>query len=163
MIHGDVGLNIFNTEALRVAKDLGLKSAALSFELRLKQIEDISKCIDTEIITYGRLPLMTTENCVIKSALGTCSCDNSPQLRDRRGLMFPVLKTFGCRSVIYNTKKIFLADKQRDYSSIGLWAERLSFTTENARECMLVTSRYMGLDTYEPQGCTSGLYYRGVE
>jgi putative protease len=163
LLHGDVGLNIFNTEALRTAQEMGLVSAALSFELRLRQIEDISKCIDTEIISYGRLPLMTTENCIVKSALNSCSCDNSPQLRDRLGLTFPVLKTFGCRNMIYNTKKIFLADRQQDYWAIGLWAQRLSFTTENARECVLVASRYLKLDTFEPQGCTTGLYYRGVE
>lgn len=162
-LHGDIGLNIFNTEALRSAQEMGLISAALSFELRLRQIEDISKCIDTEMIAYGRLPLMVTENCIVKNSMNSCSCDNSPQLRDRKGLAFPVLKAFGCRNVIYNSKKIFLADKASDYFSAGLWAARLSFTTENAKECSLVAARYMGLDTYEPQGCTAGLYYRGVE
>ncbi len=163
MLHGDTGLNIFNSEALRTAQEMGLISAALSFELRFRQIQDIAKCIDTEIITYGRLPLMTTENCVVKTAGGSCSCDNSPQLRDRRGLMFPVVRVFGCRNVILNTKKLFLCGREQDYMSIGLWAERLSFTTENARECQMVTARYLGLDTFDPQGGTAGLYYRGVE
>lgn len=162
-LHGDVGLNIFNTEALRSAQEMGLITAALSFELRLRQIEDISKCIQTEMIVYGRLPLMVMENCVVKNSLNSCSCDNSPQLRDRKGMAFPVLKAYGCRNVIYNSKKIFLADRFQDYYSVGLWAARLSFTTENAKECALVAARYMGLDTYEPQGCTTGLYYRGVE
>lgn len=163
VLHGDTGLNIFNSESLKTAQDMGLSSATISFELRLKQIRDMSKCIDTEIITYGRLPLMTTENCVIKTATGTCACETTPELCDRRGLTFPVFKAFGCRNVIYNTKKIYLAGRQHDFSSIGLWAERLCFTTENARECELTTARYLGLDTYEPQGCTAGLYYRGVE
>ena len=163
ILRGDTGLNIFNTESLRTMREGGLISAALSFELRLAQIRDISKSIDTEIITYGRLPLMTTENCVIKNSLGVCSCDNSPQLRDRRGMNFPVLKSFGCRNVIYNSKKIFLAGREDDYSALGLWAQRLAFTTENAKECLLIASRYLGLHTYEPQGCTAGLYYRGVE
>ncbi len=163
ILRGDTGLNIFNSESLRTMRENGLVSAALSFELRFAQIRDISKSIDTEIITYGRLPLMITENCVVKSSLGVCSCDNSPQLRDRRGMNFPVAKSFGCRNIIYNSKKIFLAGRDNDYSALGLWAQRLSFTTENAKECLLIASRYMGLDTYEPHGCTAGLYYRGVE
>ena len=163
ILRGDTGLNVFNSESLQTLREEGLISAALSFELRLTQMRDISKGIDTEIVTYGRLPLMITENCVVKSALGVCSCDNSPQLRDRQGLNFPVLKTFGCRNVIYNSKKLFLADRESDFSALGLWAQRLSFTTENARECVSVAARCMKLDTYEPQGCTAGLYYRGVE
>jgi len=162
-LRGDTGLNIFNSESLRTARDLGFISAALSFELRLAQIRDISKCMDTEIITYGRLPLMITENCMLKSATNTCACDNSPQLRDRRGAMFPVMKAFGCRNQVLNSEKIFLADKKEHYSSIGLWAERLSFTTENEKECVLIAARYSGLGNYEIQSRTTGLYYRGVE
>lgn len=163
ILRGDTGLNIVNSESLRTLRESGLISAALSFELRLAQIRDISKSIDTEIITYGRLPVMITENCVVKSSLGVCSCDNSPHLRDRRGMNFPIVKTFGCRNIVFNSKKIFLAGRESDYSDIGLWAQRLSFTTENAKECLLIASRYLNLDTYEPQGCTAGLYYRGVE
>lgn len=163
MLRGDTGLNIFNSESLKAVRDLGFVSAALSFELRLAQIRDISKCMDTEIITYGRLPLMVTENCTVKSATNTCACDNSPQLRDRRGAMFPVVKVFGCRNQVLNSEKIFLADKAEHYSSIGLWAQRLCFTTENAKECVLITERYMGLGNYEIQSRTTGLYYRGVE
>jgi putative protease len=162
-VRGDFGLNIFNSQSLRVARDLGLISATLSFEMRLEQIRDISKCIDTEIITYGRLPLMITENCVIKNSMGVCACDNFSGILDRQGASFPVIRAFGCRNVILNSKKLFMADKRRDVSVVGLWAERLLFTTENANECLSVIRRYMGLGDYAPGGFTRGLYYKGVE
>ena len=162
-IRGDYGLNIFNSFSLKVMKDLKLLSCALSFELRFEQIRDISKCIDTEIIAYGRLPLMITENCIIKNDLGTCGCDNFPGLTDRTGAQFPVLKEFGCRSGIYNSKKLFLADKPERTDRIGLWAKRLMFTTENAGECMKIIKSYMGQSDFEPVGFTRGLYFRGVE
>ena len=40
------------------------------YELKLAQIRDLSKCIDLEVVVYGRLPLMVTENCLIRNALG---------------------------------------------------------------------------------------------
>ncbi|MDR2357662.1 MAG: U32 family peptidase [Oscillospiraceae bacterium] len=162
-VRGDFGLNIFNSQSLRVVKDLGLKSATLSFELRLEQIRDVSKGIDTEIITYGRLPLMYTENCIIKTGMGVCACDNFSGLKDRQGVSFPVIRAFGCRNTLLNSKKLFMADKRQDTSSIGLWAERLLFTTENAMECLSVMRRYLGVGDYAPGGFTRGLYYKGVE
>jgi putative protease len=162
-VRGDFGLNIFNSQSLRVARDLGLKSATISFELRLDQIRDISKCIDTEMIAYGRLPLMITENCVIKNSMGVCACDNFSGLLDGRGATFPVVRAFGCRNTILNSKKLFMADKRREAAAAGLWAERLLFTTENANECLSVIRRYMGLGDYAPGGFTRGLYYKGVE
>jgi putative protease len=163
LLRGDTGLNIFNSESLHALRELGFISSALSFELRLAQIRDISKCIDTEIITYGRLPLMITENCTLKSSTNACACDNFPLLRDRRGALFPVMKLFGCRNLVLNSEKIFLADRFEHYSSIGLWAQRLSFTTENPKECVQIAARYLGLGNYEIPSRTTGLYYRGVE
>jgi len=162
-VRGDFGLNAFNSETLRVLRDLGLKSATLSFELRLAEIRDLSKPIDTELIVYGRLPLMITENCVVKNSSGVCTCDSFFGLTDKQGAVFPVVPEFGCRNIVLNSKKLYMADKRLATSSIGLWAERLSFTTENAHECVAVMKRYMGLIEYEPTGYTRGLYYRGVE
>jgi len=162
-VRGDFGLSVFNSEALCVLRDLGLKSATLSFELRLAEIRDLSMAIDTELIVYGRLPLMITENCIVKSSAGVCTCDSFFGLTDRQGAVFPVVPEFGCRSILLNSKKLYMADKRLATSSLGLWAERLSFTTENAHECVAVMKRYMGTMEYEPTGYTRGLYYRGVE
>ena len=74
-----------------------------------------------------------------------------------------MVKEFGCRSVIYNSKKLFLADRSADYANLGLWGARLAFTTENPTECARTVRRYAGLDNYEPVGHTRGLYYRGVD
>lgn len=162
-VRGDFGLNVYNSRSLNVLKELGLKSATLSFEMRIEQIRDISKSLDTELIVYGRLPLMITENCIIKNSKGMCSCDNFSGLTDKNGFVFPVVREFGCRNVILNSKKLFLADRQSDYMTGGLWGVRLAFTTENAVECASVVGRYLNKNEYEPSGYTRGLYYRGVE
>ena len=160
---GDFGLNVFNSETLSVLHDLGLKSATISFELRMAEIRDLSKSIDTELIVYGRLPLMITENCIIRKSTGVCRCESFFGLTDKQGAVFPVVPDFGCRNILLNSKKLYMADKRHATSAVGLWAERLNFTTENAHECVAVVKGYMGLSSYEPTGYTRGLYYRGVE
>ena len=49
-VRGDYGLNIYNSQTLKVFKEIGLKSATLSFEMRLEQIRDISKTLQSEIL-----------------------------------------------------------------------------------------------------------------
>ncbi|WP_297212270.1 U32 family peptidase [uncultured Flavonifractor sp.] len=162
-LRGDFGLEVYNSQAVKEYKRLGLASLTLSFELKLAQIRDISKSLDTELITYGRLPLMLMENCIIKNRAGQCACQNTNILTDRKGARFPVVKAPGCRNELLNSQKLFLADKAADYRHIGLWAQRLLFTTENPRECVQVTQRYLGQGSWSPNEYTRGLYYRDVE
>lgn len=162
-VRGDFGLQIFNSQAAKEYKRLGLKSLTASFELKLAQIRDLAKVVDTELIVYGRLPLMITENCIIHNHSGKHTCGNVNLLTDRKGVRFPVVKAWGCRNEILNAKKLFLADKEQDYKRAGLWAIRLSFTTENALECAQVLERYRGQGSYTPTDFTRGLYYRDVE
>ena len=162
-LRGDFGLEIFNAQALKELKRLGFRSATASFELKLAQIRDMSKIIDVEMITYGRLPLMITESCIIKNRTGRCNCQNINTLTDRKGMQFPVLPAPGCRNEIFNAQKLFLADKDADYQRIGLWAQRLMFTTENPRECVQAAQCYVKGDRWTPHEYTRGLYYRDVE
>ncbi len=164
-ICGDFGLNLFNSRAMNVARGLGLESVTASFELTLPQIRDLSKPLPTELLAYGRLPLMLTENCVIRNRTGRCACRSGPtKLVDRKGEEFRILRDQdSCRSVIYNGKKLFLLDKQPELRNLGLWALRLQFTTENAREVDTVLSVLRGGAVFDPGACTRGLYYRGVE
>ena len=106
---------------------------------------------------------MVSDQCIIKNSAGRCNCENSPQLADRHGSVFPVIREFGCRNVVLNAHRLFLADKRADYENIGLWGARLLFTTESARECVLIAKTYAGAAEYSPTNITRGLYYRGVK
>ena len=162
-VRGDFGLNAFNSRTLDVLRTAGFLSATASFELRLPQIRDLIKPIDTEMIIYGRLPVMVSDQCVIRLSAGKCNCQMPGQLSDRTGSVFPVMKEYGCRNVIYNAHKLFLADRQQDLAGAGLWGMRLLFTNESARECLEVAKAYLGISEYRPNMVTRGLYYRGVE
>ena len=164
-IHGDFGLNIYNSVSMNVLRDLELASATVSFEMTLPQIRDVSKGVNAELIAYGRLPLMVTEHCLMKNRTGECSCQNSSaRLIDKTGAEFPIIKDGGnCRSVLLNGKKLSWLDRQNDLAKLGLWAIRLYFTTENMREVDRVLNDYLDPQPFDPGACTRGLYLRGVE
>lgn len=162
-LRGDFGLNAFNSYTLEMLNEMGFLSATASFELRIAQIKDMAKPLDTELIVYGRLPLMVSDQCIIKESAGRCACQTPTQMADRMGSVFPVVKEYGCRNVVYNAHKLYLADKKEDLYSAGLWGLRMMFTTESARECVEVAKGHMGLSDYKPNVLTRGLYYRGVD
>ena len=164
-VRGDFGLNIYNSRSMQYLRAQGVDSQLLSFELTLPQIRDISKAVPSEVLVYGRLPLMLMENCVIKNRTGTCACDAGvTKLVDRMGEEFPIVKDGGsCRNVLLNGKKLYLLDKLAAFRGMGLWALRLSFTTENAGEVDKVLADWVRGGTFEPGSYTRGLYQRGVE
>jgi len=164
-IHGDFGLNIYNSRSLSVCRELELATACLSFEMTLPQIRDLSKYVPTEIIVYGRLPLMVVEHCLIKNRTGQCTCHLGPtKLTDKTGAEFPIIKDGdNCRSVLLNGKKLYWLDRQEDLRKLGLWAIRLCFTTENAQETDRVLQDFIQGTPMDPGTSTRGLYLRGLE
>ncbi len=164
-VRGDFGLNLYNSLAVNFARDLQLRSACLSFEMTLPQIRDVSKAVPSELLIYGRLPLMLTENCLIRGKTGQCTCHTSPaKLTDKTGAEFPIIKDGDtCRSVLLNGKKLYWLDRQEDLARLGLWATRLYFTTENPKEVDRILSACQNPTPFDPGACTRGLYLRGVE
>lgn len=162
---GDFGLNLYNSGSMNCARDLLLRSACLSFEMTLPQIRDVSKAVPTELLIYGRFPLMVTENCLIKGKTGTCTCHiASAKLTDKTGAQFPIIKDgTACRSVLLNGKKLYWLDRQEDLMRLGLWAKRIYFTTENPKEVDRILSDCENEAPFDPGVCTRGLYLRGVE
>ena len=164
-IRGDFGLNLYNSTAMNMARQLELTSATVSFEMTLAQIRDVSKAVPAEMLCYGRLPLMVTENCLIRGRTGQCSCHLGPaKLTDKTGAEFPVIRDgASCRSILLNGKKLSLLDRREDLSRLGLWATRLCFTTENVREVDQVLSYYTDPAPFDPGANTRGLYLRGLD
>ena len=164
-IRGDYCLNLYNSAAVNAARNLELKSAALSIEMTLPQIRDVSKGVNTELLCYGRLPLMVTENCLIKGRTGSCNCHLGPaKLTDKTGADFPIIRDGeSCRSILLNGKKLYMLDRQTDLDKLGLWAIRLCFTTENAKEVDRVLQSCSRPVPFDPGACTRGLYLRGLD
>ena len=115
-INGDIGLNVFNRLTSNFFRDLGLNSITLSPELNSSQIQKIVNKNDTELnlISYGRLPVMTMKHCpfsIIKNCKDEKSCPTCRYknyfLRDEKNVDFEVLRqnTF---TEIFNSYPILL-------------------------------------------------------
>ncbi|WP_295149671.1 U32 family peptidase [uncultured Peptoniphilus sp.] len=115
-LNADIGLNIFNGNSLDFFKELGFKSATLSPEMNSGQIQNIIKGQDMEVnvISYGRVPVMTMKhcpysiekNCKDERNCPTCKFKNY-LLRDEKSVDFEVLRqnTF---TEIFNSYPILL-------------------------------------------------------
>lgn len=164
-LRGDFGLEVYNSECARIYEEQGLESLTLSFEQRLSRVREQNKELPSELLVYGRLPLMITENCIYKARDGKCNygCRDKQSILDRKRARFPVLRAWGCRNEIFNGLPLWLADKQSELNKAGLWALRLSFTLEHPQECVEILDAYLGQGDYVPEQYTRGLYFRDVE
>lgn len=161
--YGSFRLNIFNQRSAEFFLENGCESITLSPELNLSQIRDIAGKFHCECIVYGHLPLMITENCIIRNQK-TCLCEGENYITDRLGISFPVVKDDDiCRSVILNAKPIYMADKYEDLRRSHIRCRHLMFTTENKLECAAVCSDYFSeCGNALTEQFTRAHFYKGV-
>lgn len=165
-LRGDFGLEVYNAECARMYGAMGFESVTLSFEQRLARLREQKKPVASEMVAYGRFPLMITQNCIYQSRNGKCrqGCKEEQSIIDRKKARFPVRKAYGCRNEIFNSLPLWLADRKQELNRCGVWALRLNFTVESAEECAAVMAAYAGEDSVAaPEAFTRGLYFRDVE
>lgn len=153
------GMNVFNSQALEMLEESGVRDALVSCELTLAQIRSLGGRLPRGILAYGYIPLMLTRNCPIKNKLNCAQCGSGSFLTDRMGVKFPVRCSFGC-SEILNSLPVYLGDRLREVE--GADYRLLYFTCETAGECEKVTSGFKAGAPFDGK-YTRGLYYRGVE
>ena len=159
-LHGDFSLNAANSQALTVWA-AELEDITLSFELTLSQIRKLKKPLPAGIIVYGRLPLMSTENCMIRNYTD-CKKGKGALLTDRTGRSFPVACDHGCKNVLFNATPLYLADRSREWQDTGISFGRLLFTDETPTQIARIIDEYAMGRGLPPADHTRGLYYRGV-
>jgi len=123
----DFYVHCFNSATLKLLAELGVNRATLHPELNLSQVRDIEKCIDTELVIYGKIPLMKLGNPQV-----------SGYVKDRTGARF-----YAHGDMIYNSVPIFVADKLLDVEKAGITHGRLVFTTESAEEVRTIVQAYL--------------------
>ena len=158
---GGFGLNIVNPYAAETAARLGLSDITAGFEAKLSKIGGLCGTIPVGIIVYGRLPVMLTRNCPIKSAAGGCkSCTG--RLTDRTGREFPVIcqkSESGSYCEILNSDVLMMTDRLGEISADFI---ELHFTDETAEEVRRVIRLCKEEKRVLETGFTRGLYYRGI-
>ncbi len=165
----DSNLYTYSNEAAEYFYHLGMMQDTIPVELNRKEIlrRENSR---SEMIIYGRLPLMITAQCIHKNTLGCMHQHKVLNLKDRYSVHFPV-KNFcpECYNVIYNSLPVCLFKEDATVKKIAPAAVRLSFTTETEEETEQILTIYG--DIYKnggilgqlPMKCTNGHFKRGVE
>ncbi|MCR5256096.1 MAG: U32 family peptidase [Acetatifactor sp.] len=136
---GDAGLYTWNRESFEAFND-DIDIQTLPFELKREEYRYLEHgAVPLEKIVYGRVPMMITANCVIKTSFG---CRNGKDegfayLKDRINTGFPVkVNCNDCSNIIYNSVPLSLHDSYRFLKDEYLC--RLEFTTENSEEVKTV-------------------------
>nr|WP_246565886.1 U32 family peptidase [Tissierella carlieri] len=184
-IHGDIGLNIFNSYSLEYLKNIGLGSVTLSPELNLNQIKKINEHSDafTETIVYGYLPVMVTKHCPMSlvkgckndKACGSCQYAKGYGLKDRMNITFKMDRRDGFTN-IYNSVPLMVLDTLKQIYNSGVSMARLDFTmeTKNIRNIQRAFYDYSKgiiddnsarefIESFrEDTSITNGHYFRGI-
>lgn len=151
-VFGDFGLNIFNSESANL-----IDNPILSFELTLEQANKIN-AKNTGIIVYGKVPLMLTRNCPIKTSIGCYECNKKGKLTDRKGYEFPVIcSDYPCVEML-NCVPIYMLDRMDEVKTDFA---HFYFSTESVEE----VENIILLNEKKPKPpfkYTRGLYQRGA-
>lgn len=184
-IHGDMGLNIFNSYTAKYLYSLGINTLTLSPELTLEQIKNINQRIggNLEAIAYGYLPAMITETCpmaLVKACKDDkdchkCNFAKGYGLKDRMDMVFYMSRTRGI-STIYNSVPLMVLDSIKSILNSGISNIRLDFTweNENIHDIQSIYYDYINdlaskddvnkfLENFKKHtNITKGHYYRGI-
>lgn len=173
----DYNMYTYNDAAASAFSRLGAVRNTIPLELNKKEILHRDNRA-SEMLVYGRYPLMVSAQCVRRNT-GLCSAaDGRPYesgicyLRDRYRTEFPV-KSFcgGCYNVIYNSLPVLLFSVLAELEEMGVRRFRMDFTVETAEQTDRILALYAqfvrGARSEYPKEWqshyTNGHYYRGVE
>ena len=153
-------LNITNSYTLNLFSEF--ESAQLSSELTIKELCAIKKSCCTEVSVYGRLPLMTFENCPVR-ANGKCDKGKSKNsLVDRMNEEFPLICAEGCFCVLLNSKPVYMADKLSELMACGIKYFKMDFTVESKEECQRIIKDFQSaLKDEKVEGMKNNTFTRG--
>ena len=155
VIFGDWQLNIFNSAALEILSQWGVKQVALSPELSLGQIGALSggSSVAREVTVFGAMELMVSEYCVLGAVLGGKSGDTSCAmpcmkknkdyfLKDKAGFSFPVAVDDHCRSHIFNARDLCIVKELADLRKNGISVVRLDLRRYSSEDSAKIISIY---------------------
>lgn len=164
----DAGVYTWNTEALKWADENGFTQVTAPYELNKKELRRRDSS-SSEIIIYGRIPLMVTVQCLRKNLTG---CSGNPgviYLKDRTKRVFPVKHDcIFCYNTVYNSEILSLIGEKDFLDAAGFTMRRISFTTETRDESedVLLAFERMNHGTLTENlniSYTKGHFNRGVE
>lgn len=164
----DHSLYEFNRRCDRLYDEWGRDRQTLPLELNYRELKQLG--MPGEIVVYGHLPVMVSNQCIRSTTKG---CSHKPEvlwLKDRTGAQFPVRNhcTF-CYNTIYNANPLSLLGNRDEVMRLKPSSVRLQFTVETPEEAGRIADAcaqaYLnGKNVPEAvQNFTRGHFKRGVE
>ena len=183
----DYNLNAMNRQTVEYWKEQGADNVCLSVEANLQEINQMGDR-ECEMVVYGYLPLMKTQQCPIGNYAGGkdghkyCSERNNEDLyflRDRKGVKFPLMTDCErCVCTILNGKPLFTLKFYDEILESTTGYVRLDFTKEGPGRTEKIARAYgemtADVERISPatrnllgemseKGNTKGHFFRGVE
>lgn len=111
-----------------------------------------------EFIIYGRIPVMISAGCLLKTEAGCKKKETLLRLQDRKGMEFPVRNVCRyCYNMILNSVPIYIKEEEERLSRFRFGALCYRFTVETEKQTEDI------LSGKEPEAWTRGHFRRGVE
>ncbi len=183
----DYSMNVLNQESVSFWLNQGANNVCVSVENNLQEINAIANK-NCEMVVYGYLPLMITQQCPIGNYAGGktngifCSKkgeDSLYFLKDRKGMKFPLMPDCNqCVCSILNAKPLFTLKFYDEILESTTGSVRLIFTKEGSKRTERILNAYAEmtkdctiqsgetkilLHEMNEKGSTKGHYFRGVE
>ena len=167
-IRGDLSFYIANNTASDLFKG-DFTSFTVSPELNKAEIKNMEH-EKSELMIYGRIPLMQTANCVLNTTGNCRKTEGFTYVSDRLGVRFPIITHCSekvCYNTIYNSVPLSLHKHLKEILNIGLSGLQIRFTNENKDDVKAVYHIFeMGksgvLPENVPYDYTNGHFIKGV-
>lgn len=166
-IIGNYTLNVFNNNTINELSKLGLNMVTLSPELDEISLANLcsNSHIPTEIIVYGKLPVMNMGYCLLGSSNKCypkckmrCKTDSKFYIKDRLGYKFKVVPdNIQTVTTLYNSKITSIPYKNICPSSV-----RISILDENINEINEAIKTVKEGKTFSSKDYTYGNLYKNV-
>ncbi len=168
----DAGLYSFNSYAReRLAGD-GITRDTVPLELNYHEIRERG-AEGSEIVIYGRTPMMVAANCLYLTQNRKCGKDIKKghliELTDRKKAVFPVFADCRyCYNIVYNSVPLSLHKDIDRVRALEPLSVRLNFTTEEPDEVKRIAEAFINLiNTGNEENFdfpyTRGHFRKGVE
>lgn len=166
----DYNVYIMNREAKEFWKEQGITHYTTALELNSTELKRLG-CEGSDIIVYGRIPLMVSAQCVIKNVGNYCEMgkrvigDANHEYEDGTA-KFELVDRFNksffvrnhckfCYNTIYNGDCLALLSNAEEILSFHPRAVRLDFTFETASEIRKIMTSYIHAFSMEDNWMTS--------
>lgn len=157
VLHGDFSLNVTNSVTAAWVLDHGLATLTAAHDLDREQLFALLARAPRgriAVAIHHHVPTFHTEHCVYAHLLSTgrdyrtCGrpCErHEVALRDRVGLVHPVIVDVGCRNTVFNAQAQSAASLVPDLLAHGVRRFRVELVRESAEEAARVFTAYVQL------------------